>query len=163
MGSTIQSRRRIDATTYVGPGKAARIKEECERLAANLVVFDNDLSPAQSRNLEKVLALNVIDRTELILDIFSRRAKTKQASIQVEIAQLTYALPRLTRLWEHLSRQAGGIGTRGPGETQLEVDRRRVRERIAALRKRLEHVARTRKLHRDSRAQVPYPTVALVG
>ena len=161
VGSTIQSRRRIDATTFVGPGKAVKVKEECERLAANLVVFDNDLSPAQSRNLEKVLGLNVIDRTELILDIFARHAKSQQAKIQVELAQLVYTLPRLTRLWDHLSRQAGGIGTRGPGETQLEIDRRRVRDRITHLKRELKKFGRRRDLLRRSRNGLP--VVAIVG
>jgi GTP-binding protein HflX len=161
VGSAIQNRRRIDATTYVGPGKVARIKEECERLAANLVVFDNDLSPAQSRNLEKVLELNVIDRTELILDIFARHAKSQQAKIQVELAQLVYSLPRLTRLWDHLSRQAGGIGTRGPGETQLEIDRRRIRDRITHLKRDLKKFGRRRELLRRSRNGLP--VVAIVG
>ena len=161
VGSTIQSRRRIDAATYVGPGKVARIKEECERLAANLVVFDNDLSPAQSRNLEKILGLNVIDRTELILDIFARHARSQQAKIQVELAQLVYSLPRLTRLWDHLSRQAGGIGTRGPGETQLEIDRRRIRDRITHLKRDLKKFGRRRALLR--RARNGLPVVAIVG
>jgi GTP-binding protein HflX len=161
VGSTIQSRKRIDAATFVGPGKVAKIKEECGRLDANLVVFDNDLTPAQSRNLEKVLALNVIDRTELILDIFARHAKSQQAKIQVELAQLVYTLPRLTRLWEHLSRQAGGIGTRGPGETQLEIDRRRIRERIARLKQDLKKFGRRRDLLRRSRNGLPI--VAIVG
>jgi GTP-binding protein HflX len=161
VGSTIQSRRRINAATYVGPGKVARIKEESERLAANLVVFDSDLSPAQSRNLEKVLGLNVIDRTELILDIFARHAKSQQAKIQVELAQLVYALPRLTRLWDHLSRQAGGIGTRGPGETQLEIDRRRIRDRITHLKRDLKKFGRRRELLRRSRNGLP--VVAIVG
>lgn len=161
VGSTIQSRRRIDAATFVGPGKAVRIKEECARLGANLVVFDSDLSPAQSRNLEKVLGVNVIDRTELILDIFARHAKSQQAKIQVELAQLIYTLPRLTRLWDHLSRQAGGIGTRGPGETQLEIDRRRVRERITHLKRELKKFTQRRNLIRKSRNG--FPVVAIVG
>lgn len=161
VGSAIQSRRRIDATTFVGPGKVARIKEECDRFGANLVVFDSDLSPAQSRNLEKVLDVNVIDRTQLILDIFARHAKSQQAKIQVELAQLIYTLPRLTRLWDHLSRQAGGIGTRGPGETQLEIDRRRVRERITHLKRELKKFTRRRNLLRKSRNG--FPVVAIVG
>ncbi len=138
--STVQQRTRIDGTSYIGKGKLAWLAEEIPGKNINLVIFDDDLSPAQARNIEESLKVNVVDRTELILDIFSRRAKTKQASIQVEIAQLTYALPRLTRLWEHLSRQAGGIGTRGPGETQLEVDRRKIRERISHLKKELKKI-----------------------
>ncbi len=138
--STVQQRTRIDGTSYIGKGKLAWLADEIPAKQINLVIFDDDLSPAQARNIEESLKVNVVDRTELILDIFSRRAKTKQASIQVEIAQLTYALPRLTRLWEHLSRQAGGIGTRGPGETQLEVDRRKIRERISHLKKELKKI-----------------------
>lgn len=149
----VQQRTRIDGATYIGKGKI----EEIERLVAdkdiNLVIFDDDLTPAQARNIENLVNVNVIDRTELILDIFSRRARTRQAKLQVEIAQLNYALPRLKRLWEHLSRQAGGIGTRGPGETQLEVDRRRVRERISYLKKELakisKRVGERRKNRRD--------------
>jgi len=125
------------------------------------VIFDDDLSPAQARNVENRLRVNVIDRTELILDIFARRARTKQARIQVEIAQLTYALPRLRRLWDHLSRQAGGIGTRGPGETQLEVDRRKVRERIAQLQRELKKIDRRTAQRRKRRAELF--NVTLVG
>ncbi len=161
VGRTVQGRARIDAATFIGPGKVAHVKEECERLAANLIVFDSDLSPAQSRNLEKILNLNVIDRTELILDIFARHAKSQQAKIQVELAQLVYTLPRLRRLWDHLSRQAGGIGTRGPGETQLEIDRRRVRERITHLKKELKKLGRRRDVLRKSRNGLP--VVAIVG
>lgn len=137
VGRTVQSRTRIDGSTFIGEGKLESLAREVHDQSINLVIFDDDLSPAQARNVERRLEVNVIDRTELILDIFARRARTKQARIQVEIAQLRYALPRLRRLWDHLSRQAGGIGTRGPGETQLEVDRRRVRERIAKLKKEL--------------------------
>jgi GTP-binding protein HflX len=142
VGRTIQGRTRIDGATFIGQGKVEELGQAIHDNAANLVIFDDDLSPAQARNIEKRLDVNVIDRTELILDIFARRARTRQARIQVEIAQLTYALPRLRRLWEHLSRQAGGIGTRGPGETQIEVDRRRARERMATLAKELEKIHR---------------------
>ncbi|MBN2070807.1 MAG: GTPase HflX [Candidatus Krumholzibacteriota bacterium] len=133
----LQQRAGVDGATYIGKGKMEEIGKIVEEKGLNLVIFDDDLSPAQARNLEDRIGINVIDRTELILDIFSRRARTRQAKLQVEIAQLTYALPRLKRLWDHLSRQDGGIGTRGPGETQLEVDRRRVRERISFLKKEL--------------------------
>jgi len=144
-GSIIQQRTRLDGSTYIGKGKLEELAAAVEEKKINLVIFDDDLSPAQARNIEKRLGVNVIDRTELILDIFSQRARTKQARLQVEIAQLTYALPRLRRLWDHLSRQAGGIGTKGPGETQLEVDRRKVRERIAALKRELSKIeSRTR-------------------
>lgn len=161
VGSTIQSRTRIDGATFIGPGKALEIKTECERLDANLLIFDSDLSPAQARNLEKILGVGVIDRTELILDIFARHAKSQRAKTQVELAQLVYSLPRLRKLWDHLSRQQGGIGTRGPGETQLEVDRRRVRDRIGRLRKDLKTFAKRSEVVRESRNG--YPVVALVG
>jgi GTP-binding protein HflX len=138
----IQNRTRIDGSTYIGEGKIEELARRVYEVNANLVIFDDDLSPAQARNIESRLNINVIDRTELILDIFARRARTRQAKIQVEMAQLMYALPRLRRLWDHLSRQAGGIGTRGPGETQLEVDRRRVRDRIAHLRGELRRISR---------------------
>jgi GTP-binding protein HflX len=139
-GRLIQNRTRVDGATYIGGGKMEELIHEISSNGVNLVIFDDDLTPAQARNIEKRLKVNVIDRTELILDIFSRRARTKQAKLQVEIAQLSYALPRLRRLWDHLSRQAGGIGTRGPGEKQLESDRRRVRERIARLKGELEEI-----------------------
>jgi len=155
--------RKIHPGTFIGSGKIDEVRDLAKTLAATLVIFDDELSPAQQRNLEQRLELKVIDRTQLILDIFARRASSQAGKLQVELAQLQYLLPRLTRHWQHLSRLGGGVGTRGPGETQLEVDRRRVRERIAALRKRLTHVSRTGQLHRHGRAEVPYPTVALVG
>jgi GTP-binding protein HflX len=161
VGKSIQGRTRIDGATFIGPGKAQEIKKECEELDINLLIFDSDLSPAQARNLEKILKINVIDRTELILDIFARHAKTQQAKTQVELAQLKYSLPRLRKLWDHLSRQQGGIGTRGPGETQLEVDRRRVYERISRLKKQLKAFDRRRDTLRKSRNGAP--TAALVG
>jgi GTP-binding protein HflX len=161
VGTTVQGRTRIDGATFIGLGKVSRVKEECEHLGANLIIFDSDLSPAQTRNLEKALSIHVIDRTELILDIFARHAKSQQAKIQVELAQLVYTLPRLRWLWEHLSRQQGGIGTRGPGETQLEIDRRRVRERITHLKKQLEKLGRRRDVLRRSRNGLP--VVAVVG
>jgi GTP-binding protein HflX len=118
---------------------------------ATVLLVDDDLSPAQNRNLEDELKLRVVDRSGLILDIFARRARTREARLQVELAQLEYMLPRLTRMWEHLSRLGGGIGTRGPGETQLEVDRRRIRERIAKLKRELEGVVRERRVQRRGR------------
>lgn len=141
-GSLIQQRTRLSGSTYIGRGMLDKIAQEVKEKGANLIIFDDALTPAQARNIEAVVKVNVIDRTELILDIFSKRARTRQARIQVEIAQLTYALPRLRRLWDHLSRQEGGIGTRGPGEKQLEVDRRRVRERISHLKKDLEKISK---------------------
>jgi GTP-binding protein HflX len=161
VGSTVQGRTRLDGATFIGPGKAEELRLQCQRLDVNLLILDGDLSPAQARNLEKILGINVIDRTELILDIFARHAKTQQAKVQVELAQLIYSLPRLRRLWDHLSRQQGGIGTRGPGETQLEVDRRRVRERISRLKKQLKEFDKRRDVLRESRNG--YPLVALVG
>lgn len=142
VGRTIQNRTRIDGSTFIGAGKLEELSRLVHDREANLVVFDDDLSPAQARNVEKALGVNVIDRSELILDIFARRARTRQARIQVEIAQLKYTLPRLRRLWEHLERQAGGIGTRGPGETQIEVDRRRAYDRMATLTRELEKIHR---------------------
>jgi len=161
VGRTLQSRTRVDGTTFVGKGKIEEIAREIHDHGANLVIFDDDLSPAQARNIEKILEVNVIDRTELILDIFARRARTRQARIQVEIAQLNYALPRLRRLWEHLSRQAGGIGTRGPGETQIEVDRRKARDRMASLAKELEKIHRGAEERRKKREGIF--TVTIVG
>ncbi|MCX5753269.1 MAG: GTPase HflX [Candidatus Krumholzibacteria bacterium] len=161
VGRTLQSRTRVDGTTFVGSGKIEELAREIHDRGANLVIFDDDLTPAQARNIEKILEINVIDRTELILDIFSRRARTRQARIQVEIAQLNYALPRLRRLWEHLGRQAGGIGTRGPGETQIEVDRRKARDRISSLEKELEKIHRGAEERRKRREGLF--TVTIVG
>ncbi len=141
-GSTIQNRTRIDGSTFIGSGKLDELAGIIHERDVNLVIFDDDLSPAQARNIEKRLDVNVIDRSELILDIFARRARTKQARIQVEIAQLKYMLPRLRRLWAHLERQEAGIGTRGPGETQIEVDRRRAYDRMASLGRELDRIHR---------------------
>lgn len=160
-GAALQSRARIDGRTFLGSGKAAELKEEAERLGANLILVDHDLSPAQGRNLEKITDVKILDRTELILDIFARRAHTPQAKLQVEVAQLEYLLPRLTRLWEHLSRTGGGIGTRGPGETQLEVDRRRIRGRLTQLKVRLAREGARQEIRRRQR-RGEY-RVALVG
>jgi GTP-binding protein HflX len=163
VGQTVQALRRVHAATFVGQGKVEAIRELADETTANVVIFDDPLSPAQQRNLEEGVKRKVIDRSALILDIFAQRARSLEGKMQVELAQLQYLLPRLTRQWTHLSRLGGGVGTRGPGETQLEVDRRRVRERIAQLRRRLTDVARTRGLHRRERASVPFPTVTLVG
>lgn len=157
----IQERSEPDVRTYIGRGKVEELQELCEKLDANLIVFDDTLTPAQARNLEEVLQRNVIDRPEVILDIFARHARSREARLQVELAQLQYMRPRLRRLWDHLSRQDGGIGTRGPGETQLEVDRRRVGEKIARLRRALrerERVAATQRKSRQGEFRV-----ALVG
>src|SRR6266513_4567303 len=151
------------APFYIGKGKAEAIKESVQSRGVTSVIFNDELSPAQGRNLENLLSRKVLDRTQLILDIFAQRARSSEGRLQIELAQLQYLLPRLTRQWTHLSRLGGGVGTRGPGETQLEVDRRRVRERIAQLRRRLRDVERTRGLHRHERSTVPFPTLALVG
>lgn len=160
----------VDPRTFIGRGKAAELRELAHERGATLAIFDDALSPAQARNLENELKFRVVDRSQLILDIFAQRARTLEGKLQVEVAQLSYLQPRLTRQWAHLSRQTGGgsgsggrIGTRGPGETQLEVDRRKVRERLGRLRKRLKDVERTRSIQRQRRLDVPYPTVALVG
>jgi GTP-binding protein HflX len=162
-GRATQKLRRLHPATLVGPGKVEEVKQLVGAEGANVVIFDDPLSPAQQRNLEKALGVKVIDRGQLILDIFASRARSSAGKLQVELAQLDYLLPRLTRQWSHLSRLGGGVGTRGPGETQLEVDRRRVRERIAKLRRRLQEVERSRSVQRQERLAVPFPTVALVG
>ncbi len=164
VGSATHPLRRAHPATIVGAGKAVEVRDLVAAERADVVVFDDPLTPAQQRNLEKALGCKVIDRSALILDIFAQRARSLEGKLQVELAQLKYLLPRLTRQWTHLSRQrGGGVGTRGPGETQLEVDRRRVRERIGQLQRRLRDVDRTRRLHRAERRATPTPTVALVG
>ncbi|MCK4915883.1 MAG: GTPase HflX, partial [Candidatus Eisenbacteria sp.] len=157
----VQNRTRLDGKTYIGSGMVERIKAAAEMHDANILVFDDDLRPAQGREIEKSTEIKVIDRTELILDIFARRARTKVARAQVELAQMEYELPRLRRLWDHLQRLGGGIGTRGPGETQLESDRRNVRVRITMLKKILKGVEIDRQEQRKQRAQMV--RVALVG
>jgi GTP-binding protein HflX len=157
----VQERRQANVRTFIGSGKVEELHQLCRKHGANLVVFDDTLSPAQARNLEKVLQLNVIDRTEVILDIFARHARSAEAKMQVELAQLQYMRPRLKQLWDHLSRQNGGIGTRGPGETQLEVDRRRVGEKISRLKAALRDRHTIAATQRKSRAGVF--AAALVG
>ena len=150
--------------TYLGEGKVGELAEACAELSPEVVVFDGQLSPVQQRNLEKALKAKVIDRTGLILEIFGERARTKEGRLQVELAHLTYQRSRLVRSWTHLERQRGGFGfLGGPGETQIETDRRLIGERIAKIRKELEETVRTRELHRTARRRVPYPIVALVG
>jgi GTP-binding protein HflX len=151
------------APYYIGKGKAESIKDSIQDRQVTSVIFDDELSPAQGRNLETLLARKVLDRTQLILDIFAQRARSREGRLQIELAQLQYLLPRLTRMWHHLSRQTGGIGTRGPGETQLEVDRRRVQERIARLERELEAVRRTRAVQRQGRKRHQWPVAAVVG
>jgi len=151
VGDVIQRRGTIHPATFIGRGKLDELKHEASGRGADVAIFNDDLSPPQVRNLERALGCKVVDRSELILDIFARRARTRESRLQVELAQLEYTLPRLTGMWKHLERQAGGIGTRGPGETQLEVDRRRVRERLAVLRRELAGVERERETQRRRR------------
>ena len=163
VGEIVQPRRRVDPATLLGKGKVDTLRRMREDTSAAVVVFDDALTPAQQRNLERLVEAKVIDRSALILDIFAQHAKSTAGKLQVEVAQLQYLLPRLTRQWTHLSRLGGGVGTRGPGETQLEVDRRRLRDRLAQLRRRLAELERTRRLHRRERSLAPCPTIALVG
>ena len=146
------------APYYIGRGKAESIKESFKDQLVTSVIFDDELSPAQGRNLENLLARKVLDRTQLILDIFAQRARSREGRLQIELAQLQYLLPRLTRMWNHLSRQTGGIGTRGPGETQLEVDRRRVQDRIARLERDLEAVRKQRAVQRQGGSVITGPS-----
>jgi GTP-binding protein HflX len=169
VGRVIAKRQAPDPSTYIGKGKAEEVKSLAEKHQASLILFDDDLSPAQVRNLEKIIGIQVMDRSGLILDIFSRRARTREARTQVELAQLEYLLPRLTRAWTHLERQAGSSGSggagggarRGVGETQLELDRRIVRTRIARLKEDLRQIEKNRKTQRKARKAAF--TVALVG
>ncbi|MDQ6677460.1 MAG: GTPase HflX [Acidobacteriota bacterium] len=159
----VQSRASPTAATLIGPGKVEEIKNRAFALNADVIIFDHDLTPTQQRNLEKLLDRKVIDRTQLILDIFASRARTREGRLQVELAQLSYMLPRLSGQGTSLSRLGGGIGTRGPGETKLETDRRRIAKRIKKLEDDLEQVRSGRSLHRTRRQAVPLPTLALVG
>ncbi len=161
VGRMVQDRRRTDPTFFIGKGKAELLSGLVSQLDADVVIFDDDLTPAQVRNLENTTHVKVLDRSALILDIFARRAQTKEARTQVELAQLQYLLPRLTRRWTHLSRQEGGIGTRGPGETQLEVDRRLIKKRISTLAAELKKIENQRKTRRKGRKEVF--KIALVG
>lgn len=161
VGRLIQDRRAPDSATYIGKGKAEELAAMVKETGATLVIFDDDVTPAQARNVEKITGIGVVDRSGLILDIFARRARSREARTQVELAQMQYLLPRLTRQWTHLERQAGGIGTRGVGETQLELDRRIIRERIARLRDELTKIEKTRETQRKGR-DAAY-VVALVG
>jgi len=163
VGSTLQRTPDPDAATLIGRGKVEEVRAEAHAASADLVIFDHDLSPTQLRNLESQLDTRVLDRTQLILDIFARRARTREGQLQVELAQLNYLLPRLTGRGTALSRLGGGIGTRGPGEQQLEVDRRRIRARIRRLGEAIEHVRSQRALHRARRRDQNFQTVALIG
>ncbi len=152
------------ATTFIGKGKADEFAEHCRRADVDTVIFDDELSPAQSRNLEKVFNCKILDRTSLILDIFAQRARTREGKLQIELAQLQHLLPRLTRFWGHLSRQQGGIGMRGgEGETQLETDRRRVQDRIARISRELEIVRRQRSTQRQARQRNHWALASIVG
>jgi GTP-binding protein HflX len=159
----IQSRPKIDAATFVGSGKVEELKAQVLFHEATTVIFDRELSPTQQRNLEKALDVKVLDRTQLILDIFARRARTREGKLQVELAQLNYLLPRLTGHGAAMSRLGGGIGTRGPGETKLETDRRRIHQRISAINRSLDRVRGGRTTQRQQRQAVPLATIALVG
>jgi GTPase len=159
----LQERQKPDPATFLGSGKVAMLAASCAEVGAGLVIFDNELTPAQLGQLEKAIDRKVIDRTQLILDIFARRARTREGQLQVELAQLKYLLPRLVGAGTALSRLGGGIGTRGPGETKLETDRRRIRARIHTLTLDLEKVRRRRSQLRERRHKASVPTVALVG
>ena len=163
MGAALQRTREADPATLIGRGKVHEVRAEARAHNADLVIFDHDLSPTQLRNLEEGVALKVIDRTQLILDIFARRARSREGQLQVELAQLNYLLPRLAGRGTMLSRLGGGIGTRGPGEQQLEFDRRRIRARIRKLGEAIERVRSQRALHRAHRNARRFLTVALVG
>ena len=163
VGTITQKLQKPTAPYYIGKGKAELIKDSLQDRQVTSVIFNDELSPAQGRNLENLLARKVLDRTQLILDIFAQRARSREGRLQIELAQLQYLLPRLTGMWEHLSRQTGGIGMRGPGETQLEVDRRRVQERIARLERELESVRKTRAVQRQGRKRHQWPVASVVG
>jgi GTP-binding protein HflX len=163
VGELVQRRESPHPNTYLGPGKVKEAKEAAHECDANVVACDDELSPRQERNLEGALGLPVVDRTAIILDIFADHAASAEGKLQVELAQLEYNLARMRGLWSHLERLGGGIGTRGPGESQIETDRRLARDRIAALRRRLEHVKGTRAVMRAERERAVIPAVALVG
>ena len=162
-GSILQVREALDPATLVGRGKLEEVKTEARMRQAPLIIVDRNLTPAQLRNIEEVTDSRVIDRTQLILDIFARRARTREGQLQVELAQLNYLLPRLTGRGAELSRLGGGIGTRGPGEQKLETDRRRIRDRVRKIQNAIETVRRQRAIRRHARQAVPLGTAALVG
>src|SRR5947207_13252609 len=159
----LQERPKPDPATFIGSGKVASLAAACDEADVDVVIFDNELTPAQLRQLEERVERKVIDRTQLILDIFARRAQTREGKWQVELAQLKYLLPRLAGSGTALSRLGGGIGTRGPGETKLEADRRRIRVRIQAIQREIDQVRQRRSQPRARRQQQSLPTVALVG
>ena len=163
VGTLVQHRRRPDPRTYLGPGKLDELRELAGRLDAEVVVSDDELTPRQQRALEDALQMRVVDRTAVILDIFAQHAHTAEGKLQVELAQLEYSLARMRGMWKHLERLGGGVGTRGPGETQLESDRRMARRRLALLRTRLREVAARRGVMRQKRSRSAMPAVALAG
>ena len=163
VGTVLQNKATPDPRTFLGEGKVAELKELCQGVKADLVIFDNDLSPSQQRVLTETLDVQVLDRSALILDIFAQRARTAEGRLQVELAQYKYLLPRLTSMWSHLERQEGAIGTRGPGETQLETDRRLIRQKITRLEGELKEVRRIRATQRQRREKNEIPVVAIVG
>ena len=163
VGTVLQNKATPDPRTFLGEGKVAELKELCQGVKADLVIFDNDLSPSQQRVLTETLGVQVLDRSALILDIFAQRARTAEGRLQVELAQYKYLLPRLTSMWSHLERQEGAIGTRGPGETQLETDRRLIRQKITRLEGELKEVRRIRATQRQRREKNEIPVVAIVG
>ena len=163
VGTVFQNKDAPDPRTFIGEGKAAEVKELVGAMGADMVVVDNPLSPSQQRVLSEVLGVQVLDRAALILDIFAQRARTREGRLQVELAQYQYLLPRLLGMWTHLERQEGAIGTRGPGETQLETDRRHIRRKIQKLREELEQVRRVRATQRTRREKNEVPVVAIVG
>jgi GTPase len=163
VGEMVQRREQPHPNTYLGPGKVQEAKAAAKAAEANLIACDDELTARQERNLEEAIGLPVVDRTTVILDIFASHAGSAEGKLQVELAQLEYNLARMRGLWSHLERLGGGIGTRGPGETQIETDRRLARDRIATLRRRLEHVKGTRAVQRAERERAALPTIALVG
>jgi GTP-binding protein HflX len=163
VGSATQKMDHPNVATYIGKGKVVEVAESAKELGANVVIFDDELSPSQQRNLERALDAKVIDRTALILDIFATRASTAEGRLQVSLAQMQYLLPRLAGQWSHLERMEGAIGTRGPGETQIETDRRLIRSRIGKIKRDLDDVRNRRALYRRQRARAGIPVVALVG
>lgn len=163
VGTLLQSRPAPDPHSFLGEGKVEELRQAVEATSANMVIFDNDLSPSQIRTLEDITGATVIDRSALILDIFAQRAKTREGRLQVELAQYQYLLPRLSGMGRSLSRQGGGIGTRGPGETRLESDRRHIRTRISRLQQELKEVRRVRGVQRQLREKNSVPVVALIG
>ncbi|MBQ3556769.1 MAG: GTPase HflX [Oscillospiraceae bacterium] len=163
LGVVMQSKDSPDPRTFIGEGKVAEVRELVQSLGANMVIFDNSLSPSQQRVLCEELGVAVLDRSALILDIFAQRARTREGRLQVELAQYKYLLPRLLGMWTHLERQEGAIGTRGPGETQLETDRRHIRRKISKLEEELRDVRRIRAVQRERREKNEVPVVAIVG